>query len=136
MRCGGTSPPRASPRSPDMRIDAHVHFWQPACGFDNRPIRDNAAYRRDFLPADLAPALASSGIDGVILVQSAPQSAETDWMLALDTDPVNVIGYTAWVDLDSPQCDLDARIADPRVVGIRAQLRRVDDPAFVARPAV
>jgi L-fuconolactonase len=119
-----------------MRIDAHVHFWRPSCGFDNKPIADNAAYRRDFLPPDLAPELASSHIDGVLLVQSAPQAAETDWMLELDPAPVNVLGVTAWVDLDSPDCDLDVRLADPRVVGIRAQLRRVADPAFVARPNV
>jgi L-fuconolactonase len=50
--------------------------------------------------------------------------------------PVDVVGVTAWVDLDSPDCDLDVRIADPRVVGIRAQLRRVADPAFIARPNV
>jgi L-fuconolactonase len=119
-----------------MRIDAHVHFWRPSDGFDNKPVADNAAYRRDFLPHDLAPDLAASGIDGVIVVQSAPQVTETDWMLALDPRPVNVLGYTAWVDLDSPDCDLATRIADPRVVGIRAQLRRVADPAFIARPAV
>jgi L-fuconolactonase len=119
-----------------VRIDAHVHFWRPSCGFDNRPIADHEAYRRDFLPADLAPALAESRIDGVVLVQSAPQVAETDWMLSLDTAPVNVLGVTAWVDLESPECDLDRRIADPRVVGIRAQLRRVADQAFIARPNV
>ena len=34
-----------------MRIDAHLHFWKPSCGFDNRPIADNEAYRRDFLPS-------------------------------------------------------------------------------------
>jgi len=119
-----------------MRIDAHVHFWRPSDGFDNKPVADNAAYRRDFLPRDLAPDLATSRIDGVILVQTAPQAAETDWMLALDPRPVNVLGYTAWVDLDSPDCDLATRIADPRVVGIRAQLRRVADPAFIARPNV
>jgi L-fuconolactonase len=119
-----------------MRIDAHVHFWRPSCGFDNRPVRDHAAYRRDFLPADLAPALAATGIDGVILVQTAPQAAETDWMLSLDTAPVNVLGVTAWVDLEAADGDLERRIADPRVVGIRAQLRRVDDPAFVGRHEV
>jgi len=118
------------------RIDAHVHLWRHSCGFDNRPIADHRAYRRDFLPPALAPALAASRIDGVVLVQSAPQTAETDWMLALDTAPVDVLGVTAWVDLDSPDCDLDARSADPRVVGIRAQLRRVADPAFIARPNV
>jgi len=33
-----------------MRIDAHIHFWRPERGFDNRPVADHEAYRRDFLP--------------------------------------------------------------------------------------
>lgn len=119
-----------------MRIDAHVHYWKPECGFDNRPVADHSAYRRDFLPGHLAPDLAAACIDGVILVQTCPQTAETDWLLALaPTDP-KVLGVTAWVDLDAPASDFDALFADPRVVGIRAQLRRVADPAFVARPNV
>lgn len=119
-----------------MRIDAHVHFWQPACGFDNRPIADQAAYRRDYLPHHLAPSLEACRIDGVVLVQTCPQTAETDWLLALATDEPRVLGVTAWVDLDGPPCDFDALAARPKVVGIRAQLRRVADPAFIERPNV
>lgn len=119
-----------------MRIDAHLHFWQPACGFDNRPIADNAAYRRDFMPADVLPALDMCGIDGAILVQTAPQTEETDWLLELAANEPRVWGATAWVDLDGPPCDYAALLARPKVVGIRAQLRRVADSAFVARPRV
>lgn len=119
-----------------MRIDAHLHFWQPACGFDNWPIADNAAYRRDFMPADVAPDLDACHIDGVILVQTAPQTEETDWLLALAADQPRVWGVTAWVDLDGPVCDYAALVARPKVVGIRAQLRRVSDATFVTRPAV
>jgi len=119
-----------------MRIDAHVHFWQPACGFDNRPIADHAAYRRDFMPEHLAPSLDVCGIDGVILVQTCPQTAETDWLLALAEHEPRVLGVTAWVDLDGPRCDFASLAARPKVVGIRAQLRRIADPAFIERPAV
>ena len=119
-----------------MRIDAHVHFWQPGCGFDNRPVADNAAYRRDFMPEHLAPSLDACGIDGVILVQTCPQTAETDWLLALAADQPRVLGVTAWVDLDAPACDFAALAARPKVVGIRAQLRRIADPAFIERPNV
>jgi L-fuconolactonase len=119
-----------------MRIDAHLHFWKPACGFDNRPIADNAAYRRDFLPADVMPDLDACGIDGSILVQTAPQTAETDWLIDLAKEEARVWGITAWVDLDGPTCDFGALRSRPKVVGIRAQLRRVADAAFVTRPAV
>jgi len=119
-----------------MRIDAHLHFWRPACGFDNRPVADHEAYRRDFLPADVAPDLDACRIDGVILVQTCPQTEETDWLLDLAAGEPRVLGVTAWVDLDTASCDLEALVARPKVVGIRAQLRRVADPAFVSRPRV
>jgi L-fuconolactonase len=119
-----------------MRIDAHLHFWKPSCGFDNRPIADNAAYRRDFLPADVIPDLDACRIDGAILVQSAPQIEETDWCIDLARGEPRIVGVTAWVDLDAAPVDYAALLARPKVVGIRAQLRRVADTAFVTRPRV
>lgn len=119
-----------------MRIDAHLHFWRPALGFDNRPIADHAAYRRDFMPANVAPDLDACGIDGVILVQTCPQVEETAWLVDLAADDARVLGVTAWVDLDTPDCDLGPLMLQPKVVGIRAQLRRIADPAFVARDHV
>jgi L-fuconolactonase len=119
-----------------MRIDAHVHFWKPERGYDNRPVRDHEAYRRDFLPSDLEPELAANRIDGVLLVQTAPQTEETDWLIALAEHEPHVLGVTAWVDLDAERVDFAALRARPKVVGIRAQLRRIADPAFIARPNV
>ncbi|HEY5366179.1 MAG TPA: amidohydrolase family protein [Casimicrobiaceae bacterium] len=120
-----------------MRIDAHLHFWKPACGFDNKPVADNAAYRRDFLPVDVRPALDAAGIDAAILVQTAPQVAETDWLLALADDLPWIAGVTGWVDLDAATgIDVAALRAKPKLVGMRAQLRRVADAAFILRPNV
>ena len=119
-----------------MRIDAHLHFWRPACGFDNRPVADHEAYRRDFLPTDVAPELDACGIDAAILVQTAPQAEETDWMVALAAGDARVIGITGWVDLDAPRVDFDALLAKPKIVGLRAQLRRIADAAFVERAHV
>lgn len=118
------------------RIDAHLHFWRPDCRFDNRPIADNAFYRRDFLPRDVAGDLRASAIDGAILVQTAPQVAETAWMLDLVRDDPRILGVTGWVDLDAPTVDYAPLLAQPKVVGIRAQLRRIADDAFVLRPQV
>lgn len=119
-----------------MRIDAHLHFWKPSCGFDNRPIADNAAYRRDFMPADVKPDLDAAGIDGAILVQTAPQTAETDWLVDVAAHEDRILGVTGWVDLAAGPCDFAALLARPKVVGIRAQLRRIADDAFVAKPGV
>ncbi|HZQ63290.1 MAG TPA: amidohydrolase family protein [Casimicrobiaceae bacterium] len=119
-----------------MRIDAHLHFWQPSCGFDNRPIADHAAYRRDFLPEHVLPDLDACHIDAVLLVQTCPQVEETRWLLELAARTPRVLGVTAWMDLDPPDADFTGLAEDPRVIGIRAQLRRIADPAFVTRPNV
>jgi L-fuconolactonase len=119
-----------------MRIDAHIHFWRTQCGFDNRPVADHPAYRRDFMPADVSRELADCGIDAVILVQTCPQAEETAWILALaETDPT-IIGVTGWVDLDHVDCDFTPLVANRKLVAIRAQLRRIADSTFVTRPTV
>ncbi|MEP7062513.1 MAG: amidohydrolase family protein [Betaproteobacteria bacterium] len=118
------------------RIDAHLHFWRPACGFDNRPIADHAFYRRDFMPHDVVADLDAARIDAAILVQTAPQVEETAWMLHQFRDEPRVAGITAWVDLDAPAVDYAPLVAQPKVVGIRAQLRRIADDAYVGRPNV
>ena len=119
-----------------MRIDAHVHFWDPACGFDNRPIADHPAYRRTFLPADIDADLERSTIDAMLLVQTCPQVAETQWLLDLARHDTRIVGVTGWVDLDDPRCDFTPMLAQPKIVGIRAQLRRIADKAFIERPQV
>lgn len=119
-----------------MRIDAHLHFWKPSCGFDNRPVADNQAYRRDFLPDDVRPAMDASGIDAAILVQTCPQADETQWLLELARDIDWIAGITGWVDLADERVDYAPLLADPKIVGIRAQLRRIADDSFVTQPGV
>jgi L-fuconolactonase len=119
-----------------VRIDAHLHFWSPDCGFDNRPVADHEAYRREFLPQHVDADLDATGIDGVVLVQTCPQVEESAWLLERFAAHPRVLGVTAWVDLDAGGCDFAPLLAQPAVVGIRAQLRRIADAAFVLRPRV
>jgi L-fuconolactonase len=123
-----------------MRIDAHLHFWRPSCGFDNRPVADHPAYRRDFLPRNVAADVERSAIDGVLLVQTCPQAEETAWLLGLANEHDGrfppIVGITGWVDLDDAACDFSPLLAQPSIVGVRAQLRRIADPAFIERPRV
>ncbi|MBS0322108.1 MAG: amidohydrolase family protein [Proteobacteria bacterium] len=119
-----------------MRIDAHLHFWQPDCGFDNRPIADHPFYRRDFMPADVAPALAAARIDAAVLVQAAPQVAETTWLAAQFGGDPRFAAIVGWVDLDVAHADFSPLLDAPVVAGLRAQLRRIADDRFVTRPDV
>ena len=119
-----------------MRIDAHIHFWRPQCGFDNKPIADHPAYQRDFMPDDVEAQLARCAVDQVILVQTCPQVEETAWLLELARHHERIAGVTGWVDLDDPRCDFSSLLERPKLVGIRAQLRRIADSAFIERPQV
>lgn len=119
-----------------MRIDAHIHFWRVACGFDNRPIADQPAYRRDFLPEHVMHELDACAIDRVLLVQTCPQTEETAWIVDLAERNDRIAGVTAWVDLDDVRCDFRPLLSRNKVVGIRAQLRRIDDSQFVTRSRV
>ncbi|MBL8701328.1 MAG: amidohydrolase family protein [Alphaproteobacteria bacterium] len=118
-------------------IDAHVHFWRPARGDDILILRREARLRRDYLPDDLAPLLATAGVSRAVVIQSAPSIDETRFQLALTRDLPWIAGVVGWVDLEHPDAgrDLDELQRDARFRGVRVMLHRLDDPAWIERPA-
>lgn len=124
-----------------LRIDAHHHFWDPA-DFDY-PWMANAALdpvRRAFTPADLAPALSTSDIDGTVLVQTVSEVAETEQFLATAATTPWVRGVVGWVDLTDPAVGdtLDRLIESSpgTLVGIRHQVHDEADPQWLLRDDV
>ena len=120
-----------------MIIDGHAHLWQPARGFDIRPIREHGEFQRDFLLPELVQCCRPFGIRHVVITQSAPQIEETDFLLRMCRDDTFVAGVTGWVDLAAADVEdvLDGCMVEPKFVGIRAQLRRMPD-GYIARPEV
>lgn len=124
-----------------VRIDAHHHFWDPEA-FDY-PWMTGAALdpiRRSFTPADLAPALAASGIDGTVLVQTVSDITETEQFLAVASTTPWVRGVVGWADLTDPAVGetLDRLIeSNPGgLVGIRHQVHDEVDPLWLLRADV
>lgn len=119
-----------------MKIDAHQHFWRPARGdygwLDNAP----AALRRDFLPADLAPTLASCGIDATVLVQAAPSVDETHYLLGLADATPFIAGVVGWIDFEqaAQRAQLDRLAAHPRLVGVRPMVQDIPQDDWVLSP--
>ena len=121
-----------------MRIDAHQHFWAIADRGGQWPPPDLAAIHRDFAPPDLKPLLASSGIDGTVLVQSLPSLADTRFLLDIaDREPF-VLGVVGWVDMKAP--DAAITIADiarhPKLKGLRPMLQDLPDVDWIDDPAL
>lgn len=127
------------PATPPI-VDAHQHYWRPARGDYGWLTPACGALYRDWLPHDLRPLLEDAAIAATVLVQAAPTEAETDELLRIARDEPSVAGVVGWVDLEAH--DAPARIdalvarAGGRLLGLRPMLQDLDDPEWIARPAL
>jgi L-fuconolactonase len=117
-----------------MRIDSHQHFWRYSAA-EYPWIQVDWLIRRDFLPADLEPALTSCGLDGSIAVQARQTLEETRWLLELAEASPFIKGVVGWVDLRSPR--LEEQLAEftnrPKLVGVRHVVQDEPDDRFMVR---
>jgi L-fuconolactonase len=92
--------------------------------------------KRDFLPRDLKPLLASEGFDGSIAVQARQSLEETRWLLELAEHNDFVKGVVGWVDLCSTElpAQLERFAEHPKLVGVRHIVQGEPDDEFMSRP--
>ncbi|NHA66446.1 amidohydrolase family protein [Phycicoccus flavus] len=112
-----------------MRIDAHLHLWDPAEGIYPWLRPEHGPLHAPFSAADAEPLLRAAGVDLALLVQAADDGRENERLLATARTHSWVAGVVAWVDLERPDLAdgaLDGPLADPRVRGARQLLH--DDP--------
>ena len=121
-----------------MRIDAHQNFWRLSRGDYGWLDESLGPIHRDFLPDDLAPLLSEAGVDRTILVQAAPTSEETDFILALAQATPFVAGVVGWADFEAP--DAAQRIAEragrPSLLGLRAMIQDLPQTDWMLSPAI
>ena len=118
-----------------MRVDAHQHFWRRDRGDYTWLTPDLSPIYRDYLPADLAPQLARTGIDRTILVQAAATVAETRFMLGLARENEFIAGVVGWVDFESADApDVIADLSqDSLLVGLRPMIQDIPDTEWMLR---
>lgn len=118
-----------------MRIDAHQHFWHYSAAAFPWIGANMQRLARDYLPADLAPELQQSGIDGCIAVQARADAQENDFLLELAAANPFVRGVVGWTDLCAPDAaDVVAALAQhPKLRGLRHLVQDEADDAFVLR---
>ncbi len=123
-----------------MIIDSHQHFWKLDLPFEYGWLQEpqHAPICRDFVPGDLEPHLAETGVNRTVFVQTQHNLEENRWALSLaDANPF-LAGVVGWVDLASEQCEeqLSEFLQHPKFVGIRHITQDEPDENFIVRPEV
>jgi L-fucono-1,5-lactonase len=122
-----------------MRMDSHQHFWRLRRGdYGWLTPHDHPAIYRDFEPDDLAPLLIEAGVERTILVQAAPTTAETDFLLETAAAASFVGGVVGWVDFEGEGAarTIEGLAKNSQLVGLRPMLQDLDDDAWISRPAI
>ena len=116
-----------------MQIDAHQHFWLYEA--DEYPWIDDdkGALKVDYLPDDLTPLMADTGIDGTVAVQARQNLRETEFLLELADGYDYIRGVVGWVDLRAPDvaAQLERFAPHPRLVGVRHIVHDEADDRFM-----
>jgi L-fuconolactonase len=126
-----------------MIIDSHQHYWQfdkSADGFDYEWLSapQHKPICRDYLPADLKPHLAATGVEKTVFVQTQHNVEENRWALGLAEENDFIAGVVGWVDLASEQCEEQLlEFKDhPKFAGIRHVTQDEPDDNFIIRPEI
>jgi L-fuconolactonase len=120
-------------------VDAHHHFWNPARLPQEWMTAEHAAINRAFEPRDLELLLAACGVSTTVLVQSASDDRDTDYMFELVDDLAWVGAVTAWCRLDdlaAARTRLDALAAHPKLRAIRHLIHEEPNPHWLLRAEV
>jgi L-fuconolactonase len=118
-----------------MRIDSHQHFWKRERGYYHWLTEDMGAIYKDFSPDDLRPLLKKSGIDRSVLVQAAPDMAETQYMLSLAHSTQFIAGVVGWVDMQNLEAPyhLASLSKNPYFKGIRPMIQDINDEDWMLK---
>jgi L-fuconolactonase len=121
-----------------MRIDAHHHVWTLARGDYGWLTPKLAPIYRDFSLSDLSPHLATSRIEGTILVQAAATEAETMFMLGIAEGSEVVRGVVGWIDFDATDAEarIEALAEQKLLVGLRPMVQDIADDDWLLRPGL
>lgn len=119
-----------------LRVDAHLHLWDPDRGDYGWLTPQLTPLYRRFTHTDAKPLMDAVDVQGAVLIQAAPTEAETDYLLAIADRVPWVLGVVGWVDFDAEDVvDVIARRSEhPKFVGVRPMLQDIADPLWILNP--
>ena len=115
-------------------IDSHQHFWTLARNDYGWLTPELKTLYRDFQPAHLAPLLHAAHIDATVLVQAAPTTEETDYLLSIAREQTFIAGVVGWIDMERGHdavSELLRLAQNPKFCGIRPMIQDIEEPAWM-----
>ncbi|GAB3535059.1 amidohydrolase family protein [Arthrobacter tecti] len=122
-----------------MIIDAHQHVWNLERARYDWLGKTHGPINRTVEFAEIRPQLQSAGIDATVLVQSADNPEDTEYMLSVAKENAEVAAVVGYVPLDNPDTAaemLNRLNANPHFVGVRNLIHDQTDPDWLLRPNV
>lgn len=119
-------------------VDAHLQVWDPESVHYPWMSQDLQLLHRTYRVRDIGGALDEHHVDGVVLVQSADNRADSEHLLFQALCSPHVLGVVAWVPLDTPDeaaSQLDHWRVEP-IVGVSHHVDREADPQWLLRDGV
>jgi L-fuconolactonase len=120
-------------------IDAHQHVWNLDRAHYGWLGPDTPAIHRTIEFDELRPQLHEAGVAATVLVQSADNAQDTDYMFEVAARHPEVVGVVGWVPLDRAAEAADRLTelrTNPLFVGVRSLIHDLPDPDWLLRPDV
>jgi L-fuconolactonase len=119
-------------------VDSHQHFWSLSAPWFDWPPPDLVPIYRNYAPVDLLPRIEAAGVSKTVLIQVAPQLAETISLLSIAHNTEFVAGVVGWIDLEEPRhlADLENFASDPKFRGVRPMIQSIPDMDWMLRPGL
>jgi L-fuconolactonase len=122
-----------------VTIDSHQHVWDLTRARYDWLKAEHSPIDRTIAFDSSRPSLRRAGIQSTVLVQSADNDEDTEFMLEVARANPEIAAVVAFVPLDDPEraaSRLDELRRDPLVVGVRNLTHDSPDPDFILRPDV
>jgi L-fuconolactonase len=120
-------------------VDSHFHLWSPARGDYGWMESEGAApIRRDVAPRHYEPHRKTWGIDKAVIVQAAPTTNETDYMLGLADATDWIAKAVGWIDFEdvSHRRFIERWARHPKFAGVRPMIQDIPDKDWMHRADV
>lgn len=121
-----------------MRVDAHIHFWKISNGYNKWLTPESTSIYRDFLPVHVKPILRKHKINKTIVIQSAPKTEETKFLLKLAMEEDFIGGVVGWLDMESKDFEkqFDKIRQNQKFIGLRPMIQNIEDNGWVLKSRV